>query len=70
MNLTANQTKYLIQVMPPSDIIPQIVQLVAQLQNMTNAAVLYDETFGKFLFFSLSKPISPKFNKFHFFFQI
>jgi ionotropic glutamate receptor len=48
MNITANQTKYLIQVMPPSDIIPQIVQLVASQQNMTNAAVLYDESFGNF----------------------
>ena len=46
LNITANQTKYLIQVMPPSDIIPQMVQLVASQQNMTNAAILYDETFG------------------------
>ena len=61
MNLTANQTKYLIQVMPPSDIIPQIVQLVAQLQNMTNAAVLYDETFGKSPFFCSFKTNFSKF---------
>ena len=32
--------------MPPGDIIPQIVNLVTVMQNMTNAAILYDDSFG------------------------
>lgn len=45
-NITGNQTKYLVQVMPPGDIIAQVVAVVTSLQNMTNAAILYDDTFG------------------------
>lgn len=33
--------------MPPGDIITQLVALVSSLQNMTNAAILYDDSFGK-----------------------
>lgn len=33
--------------MPPSDIIPQLVALITSMQNMTNAAILYDDSFGK-----------------------
>lgn len=33
--------------MPPGDIIPQLVALITSLQNMTNAAILYDDSFGK-----------------------
>jgi len=32
--------------MPPSDIIPQLIALISSLQNMTNAAILYDDSFG------------------------
>jgi hypothetical protein len=32
--------------MPPGDIIPQLVALVTSMQNMTNAAILYDDSFG------------------------
>lgn len=45
-NLDANQSKYLVQVMPPSDIISQLVALASSLQNMTNAAILHDDSFG------------------------
>ena len=33
--------------MPPGDILPYMTQLVASLQNMTNVAILYDDSFGK-----------------------
>jgi hypothetical protein len=33
--------------MPPGDILPYMSQLVASLQNMTNVAILYDDSFGK-----------------------
>ena len=32
--------------MPPSDIIPQLIALITSMQNMTNAAILYDDSFG------------------------
>lgn len=37
---------YLIQVMPPSDIIPEVIRSIVEYMNITNAAILYDDSFG------------------------
>lgn len=48
-NLSAEKQRYLLQIIPPTDIIPEIIQLIVVHMNMTNAAVLFDsKTFGKF----------------------
>ncbi|KOC68268.1 Glutamate receptor, ionotropic kainate 3 [Habropoda laboriosa] len=44
-NLNADQQSYLIQVMPPGDLIPEAVRQLAIQLNITNAAVLYDQNF-------------------------
>ena len=41
------QQKYIINVMSPNDIIPQLIYKVAQQLTMINAAVLFDESFGE-----------------------
>lgn len=43
--------QYLLQVMPPSDIIPEVIRSIIVYMNMTNAAILFDKTFGKFFYF-------------------
>lgn len=37
---------YLLQVMPPTDIIPEVIRSIVEYMNITNAAILYDESFG------------------------
>lgn len=37
-----------LQVNPPSDIIPEVVRGIITYMNITNAAVLYDETFSMY----------------------
>lgn len=44
-NLNKDQANYLIQVMPPVDLIPEAVRQLAIQLNITNAAVLYDHNF-------------------------
>lgn len=46
-SLTEEQQKYLLQVMPPPDIIPEVIRSIAIHSNMSNAAILFDETFGE-----------------------
>lgn len=41
------QQNYLLQIMPPADIIPESVRSIVKMQSMTNAAILFDNTFGK-----------------------
>ncbi|KAE8573967.1 ionotropic receptor 25a [Halyomorpha halys] len=43
--LDNEKQKYLIQINPPADIIPEIVKSIVQLQNITNAGILYDDSF-------------------------
>jgi ionotropic glutamate receptor len=43
--LTAEQEKYLVQVRSPSDMFQYIIKDMATLTNITNAAILFDETF-------------------------
>lgn len=42
-----NQEAFLLQVMPPADIIPEVVRSIVMYMNITNAAILYDDTFGE-----------------------
>ena len=42
-----DQEKYQIQVRPPGDLLPNIIRDLIVRQNISNAAILYDETFGK-----------------------
>lgn len=46
-DISDQKKNYLIQVMPPGDIIPEVVRSIVEYMNITNAAILYDETFGK-----------------------
>ena len=45
-SLTAEQEKYLIQVRSPSDMFQYIIKDMAVLTNITNCAILFDESFG------------------------
>lgn len=44
-NLNSDQANYLIQVMPPADLIPEAVRQLAIQLSITNAAILYDHNF-------------------------
>ncbi|XP_033323071.2 ionotropic receptor 25a isoform X1 [Megalopta genalis] len=44
-NLNEDQAEYLIQVMPPADLIPEAVKQLALRLTITNAAILYDGNF-------------------------
>lgn len=52
-DLTDQKRQYLLQVMPPSDIIPEVIRSIIVFMNITNAAILYDESFGKQIIFYL-----------------
>ena len=43
--LTVEQEKYLVQVRSPSEMFPYIIRDLASLTNITNAAILFDESF-------------------------
>ena len=45
-NIDENEKEYLIQILPPGDIIPEIVRTIVLNQNITNAAILFDDYFG------------------------
>ncbi|CAK9805963.1 Ionotropic receptor 25a [Anthophora quadrimaculata] len=44
-NLNTDQENYLIQIMPPGDLIPEAVRQLSIQLNITNAAILYDHNF-------------------------
>lgn len=44
-NIDDKKSKYLLQVMPPADIIPEVIRSIVKYMNITNAAILYDDTF-------------------------
>lgn len=48
-----DEKEYLIQICPPADIIPEIVRTIVLNQNITNAAILFDNSFGKYRFSGL-----------------
>ncbi|XP_045769552.1 ionotropic receptor 25a [Maniola jurtina] len=43
--LNANQTKFLLQIMPPADILPEAIRAIVTKQDITNAAIIFDEFF-------------------------
>lgn len=45
MDLSVDEKEYLIQIMPPGDIITQVIRAIVDHQNITSAAVLFDESF-------------------------
>ena len=46
-SLSPQQESYLVQVRSPADILPSIITDLANITDMTSAAVLYDDTFSK-----------------------
>lgn len=46
-DINEEQRRYLLQVMPPSDIIPEVIRSIIYYMNMTNAGILFDKTFGE-----------------------
>jgi hypothetical protein len=44
------EKKYLIQIMPPADIIPEIIRSIVIFQNITNAGILFDDSIGETAF--------------------
>ena len=48
-NILPMQEKYLIHIRPPGDVIPDAFREIVRLQNATNAAILYDDSFGEML---------------------
>lgn len=44
-DMEEGKQKYLLQVMPPADMIPEVVRSIVRKMNITNAAILYDGTF-------------------------
>lgn len=49
-DLSDQKRNYLLQVMPPADIIPEVIRSIVDFMNITNAAILYDESFGMTIF--------------------
>jgi ionotropic glutamate receptor len=45
--LEDEEKKYLIQIMPPADIMPEIVRFIVLYQSITNAGILFDDSVGK-----------------------
>ncbi|KAG8222734.1 Ionotropic receptor 25a [Ladona fulva] len=43
-DLDEEKQKYLIQVMPPGDLIPEVVRSLVLMQNISSAAILYDDS--------------------------
>ncbi|CAF4958003.1 unnamed protein product [Pieris macdunnoughi] len=44
-SLNFNQARYLLQVMPPADLLPELIRAIIRKQDITNAAVLFDDYF-------------------------
>uniref|UniRef100_A0A1I8PVZ8 Ionotropic glutamate receptor C-terminal domain-containing protein n=2 Tax=Stomoxys calcitrans TaxID=35570 RepID=A0A1I8PVZ8_STOCA len=44
-DMDKDKQNYLLQVMPPVDIIPEVIRSIVQKLHITNVAILYDETF-------------------------
>lgn len=52
-NIDDEQKEYLIQIMPPADLIPEVIRTIVLYQNISNAAILFDNSFGKLPVFPL-----------------
>nr|CAD7411030.1 unnamed protein product [Timema cristinae] len=47
-NLDEEKSKFLIQIMPPADMLPEAIRSVVYEQNISNAGVLFDDSVGEF----------------------
>lgn len=45
-DISDEQQKYLVQIMPPADLIPEVIRMIVLNQNISNAAILFDNSFG------------------------
>lgn len=45
-NINEDEQEYLIQIMPPADVIPEFIRTIVLYQNISNAAILFDPSFG------------------------
>lgn len=45
-DLDEQKNAYLLQVMTPADIVPEVIRSIVTYMNITNAAILYDDSFG------------------------
>lgn len=48
-SLDEAEKNYLIQIMPPADIMPEIIRRIVIFQNITNAGILFDDSIGKII---------------------
>ena len=46
-DLDAMEKKYLVQVRPPGDVVVGVIRQMIERNNISSAAILYDESFGK-----------------------
>lgn len=46
LHLDKKQRNYLLQVMPPIDMIPEVIRPIIEFMNISNAAILHDDLFG------------------------
>lgn len=46
-DLDEKKRNYLLQVMPPVDVIPEVLRSIIKFMNISNAAILHDESFGR-----------------------
>ncbi len=44
--LSAEQMSYLVQVRPPGDTITMVIRNIVEENNITNAAIIFDDSFG------------------------
>ena len=56
-DLTPEQKNYLIQIRPPADIVTGVIRELVSRNNITNAAILFDKTFGKIPFAEVICPL-------------
>lgn len=45
-DLDEKKRNYLLQIMPPVDVIPEVLRSIIKFMNISNAAILHDESFG------------------------
>lgn len=47
-NIRQDENDYLVQICTPIDVIPQIIRNIVVTQNMSNAGIIYDDSFSKY----------------------
>lgn len=49
-NINDDQQNYLVQIMPPAELIPELIGEIVLNKNISNAAILFDSSFGDYAF--------------------